>query len=529
MTYSSADTRLQKVNMWHKGLALALSPVPGRISLLILVSWLAGVTWLGLAYFSGLGVTVITMLYLLGVLWAAYLLRFSAALLTAITAFLLINYCFIEPRYSLSVGSKQSWVILLVFAIVALTVSSLMQQLKQQMLQSRHAAQQSRFFQSLAELLAAQSSTEALLQAACQHIAEVFPIRARVVRQTEPGALIWLAGPDGTSTAVENVDARQNQSSPLVQATSVEWALDFNRPVGAGTNDWPTLGYCLLPFGFPQREVLVLDAAVTLPDLHFLQLLTHQIAQAYTKLSQQMALAQAELSASEANFKKTLLTALSHDMRTPLTVILGAANVLTDRKIPLTAGQSQQLLQSIQAETTYLSQATENILTLVKLDAGASSLQLDWQSPQDVIQHVVSRYQRRSPPEALQVNVSDEEVLVRMDAVLVAHALANLIDNAICWRSAESAIEVTLSINQDWLQISVLNEGPGFAEGFAISAFAPHTQRPTGTRGFGLGLSIVNTVMQLHQGKLEISSVPDQQTCVQLLFPFVRASELIAS
>ncbi|MEZ0210163.1 MAG: sensor histidine kinase, partial [Methylophilus sp.] len=343
------------------------------------------------------------------------------------------------------------------------------------------------------------------------------------------GALIWLAGPDGTSTAVENVDARQNQSSPLVQATSVEWALDFNRPVGAGTNDWPTLGYCLLPFGFPQREVLVLDAAVTLPDLHFLQLLTHQIAQAYTKLSQQMALAQAELSASEANFKKTLLTALSHDMRTPLTVILGAANVLTDRKIPLTAGQSQQLLQSIQAETTYLSQATENILTLVKLDAGASSLQLDWQSPQDVIQHVVSRYQRRSPPEALQVNVSDEEVLVRMDAVLVAHALANLIDNAICWRRAESAIEVTLSINQAWLQISVLNEGPGFAEGFAISAFAPHTQRPTGTRGFGLGLSIVNTVMQLHQGKLEISSVPDQQTCVQLLFPFVRASDLIAS
>ncbi len=517
MQTSPADTRLPKQNRWRKGSALAPSLFSTLTAILILICWLTGVTWLGLAYFAGLGVTVITMLYLLGVLWAAFFLRFAAALLTAITAFVLINYCFIEPRFSLSVASTQSLVILLVFAIVALTVSSVMQRLKQQMLQSRLAAQQSRFFQSLAELLAAQSTTEALLQAACQHIAEVFGVQARVVRLSEASELIWLAGNEPEKTSIP------------VQAASVEWALDFNRPVGAGTTDWPTLDYCLLPFGFSQRVVLVLDASGSLPDLHFLQLLTHQCAQAYIKLSQQIALAQAELSASEANFKKTLLTALSHDMRTPLTVILGAANVLTDSQIPLTETQSGQLLESIQAETTYLSQATENILTLVKLDAGASSLQLDWQSPQDVIQHVVSRYQRRSPPEALQVNVSDEEVLVRMDAVLVAHALANLIDNAICWRSPVSAIEVILSIHDAWLHISVLNQGPGFPQGFAISAFAPHKQRPGGTRGFGLGLSIVDTVMQLHQGKLQISSTPDQQTCVQLLFPFVRASEFIVS
>lgn len=515
MPHSPADTRLPKQNRWRKGSSLVTFSF-STLNLLLLISWLAVVTWLGLAYFAELGVTVITMFYLLGVLWAAYFLRISAALLTAITAFLLINYCFIEPRFSLGVASTQSWVILLVFAIVALTVSSVMQRLKQQMLQSRQAAQQSRFFQSLAELLAAQSGTETLLQAACQHITEVFALQARVMRLTEACELIRLAGSDV-----------QDTTFIPVQAASVEWALDFNRSVGTGTNDWPSLGYCLLPFGFPQREVMVLDASETMPDLHFLQLLTHQCAQAYIKLSQQIALAQAELAASEANFKKTLLTALSHDMRTPLTVILGATNVLTDRQIPLTETQSEQLLQSIQAETIYLSQATENILTLVKLDAGASSLQLDWQSPQDVIQHVVSRYQRRSPPEALQVNISDEEVLVRMDAVLVAHALANLIDNAICWRSAGSAIEIRLSMNDLWLQISVLNKGPGFPEGFAISAFAPHTQRPAGTRGFGLGLSIVNTVMQLHQGTLEISSGPNQQTCVQLMFPFVRASELI--
>lgn len=506
MSDTPVDTPLWQINKWQAGAVLALS--------------LAFITWLGLIYFAMLGVAVITMLYMLSVLWAAYFLRFAYALSTAFIAFLLINYCFIDPRYTFAVGSTQSWVILVSFAILALTVSSVMQQLKQQTLQSQVAEQQAHFFQSLAELLAAQPSSNALLQAACQHIQDIFGLPALVLRLSDAGELIWLAG--------------EQDIFPAIQASSVQWAFDFNRPIGAGTHDWPTLGYCLLPFGFPQREVLLIVATDTLPALPFLQLLTHQCAQAYTKLRQQIALAQAERNAGEAHFKRTLLTALSHDMRTPLTAILGAVNVLTDRHIPLTTDQSHQMLQSIQAETTYLTQATENILTLVKLDTATDHLHLDWQSPQDVVAHIVSRYQRRSPPVPLEVHVTDEEVLVRMDAMLVAHALANLIDNAICWRTADSAIEITLTLNTAWLSLSVINQGPGFPEDFTISAFTPHMQRPTGSRGFGLGLSIVETIMQQHAGKLEIASLPAQRasssaqrTCVQLLFPYTRATELV--
>lgn len=498
MLHSPADTVLPNLNVWQAGLVLALS--------LILI------TGLGLLYFAELGVTVISMLYMLSVLWAAYFLRFAYAFSSALIAFLLINYCFIEPRYSLGVATAQSWIILVVFAIVALTVSSVMQRLKQQMLQSRLAAQQSQFFQSLAELLAAQTHPDDLLKAACQHIQDVFALSASVVGLSESGTLVWLAGEHGKST---------------VQVSSVQWALDYSRPIGAGCHDWPSLNYCILPFGFPQREVLVIEATAALPEITFLQLLTHQCAQAYTKLSQQLALAQAERDASEANFKRTLLMALSHDMRTPLTAILGAVNVLTDQEIMLTTAQSGQLLQSIQAETNYLTQATENILTLVKLDTGESSLHLDWQSPHDVVQHVVSRYQHRSPPVSLTVTATDEDVLVRMDAILVAHALANLIDNAVCWRTGGTAIEISMTVNTSWLTLSVINQGPGFPEDFKISAFAAHSQRPAGTRGFGLGLSIVDTIMQLHQGKLEITSPAGQQTTVQLLFPFVRAADFL--
>ncbi|WP_232411029.1 DUF4118 domain-containing protein [Methylophilus sp. 5] len=481
----------------------------------VLIAGLALVTSLGLFYFTLLGVTVIALLYMLCVLWAAYFLRFSHALLTAVIAVLLINYCFIEPRYSLGIASLQSWVMLSVFATLALIVSRAMQQLKQQRQQAQHAAQQSRFFQSLAELLAIQPSVEHLLHAACQHLHEVFGWQVSVVQLSDAGALTTLAG-----------------TPPIeLQASSVQWALDYQRAIGAGTADWPELGACLLPFGLSQPEVLVFSAHEATPDLHFLRLLTHQCAQATIKLRQQIALAQAARDASEAHFKKTLLTALSHDMRTPLTAIIGAVNVLADAQIALAPTQSAQLLQSIQAEASYLTQATENILTLVKLDAGSSSLHLDWQSPPDIIQHVVQRYLQRTPAVAVQVTLPkldpQQDVLFKVDAVLVAHALANLIDNALQWREAGSVVEVAMTIEAPWLVLSVLNQGPGFAPGFAIAAFETHKQAVAGMRGFGLGLSIVHSMMQLHLGQVHIAPGADQRTCVRLLFPYARAADLL--
>jgi two-component system, OmpR family, sensor histidine kinase KdpD len=479
-----------------------------------LIVGLALVSGIGLYYFSALGGAVITLLYLLCVLWAAYFLHFFHALLTAVIAVLLINFLFIEPRYTFGIASLQSWLMLSVFAALALMVSRAMQQLKQQRQQAQQAALQSRFFQSLAELLGMQSSVEGLLQAACQHVQDVFGWQVSVVQLSDANALTYLAGvPMAT-----------------LEASSVQWALDYQRAIGTGTADWPELGACLLPFGIPQREVLVV-ASHAVPDLHFLRLLTHQCAQATMKLRQQIALAQAARDASEANFKKTLLTALSHDMRTPLTAILGAVNVLADHQIVLAPAQSAQLLHSIQAEASYLTQATENILTLVKLDAGSSSLHLDWESPQEVIQHVVQRYLQRTPAVLLQVTLpeadSQQEVLFKADAVLVAHALANLIDNALQWREAASAIEIAMYIESSSLVLSVLNQGPGFPPDFVISAFDTHTPAMAGVRGFGLGLSIVDTVMQLHGGQVQLGNSADQRTEVKLLFPFVYAADLI--
>ena len=502
---------------------------------LVLWSGMALTTLAGVWQFANLGVTLLTLLYMLWVLWAAYFLRFATAMLTAVTAVLLINFCFIEPLYTLRVASLHSWVMLMVFAVLAFTVSRAMQQLKLQTQQAQLAAQQSRFFQSLAEVLSSHMRVEDLLQGACQQLQQAFGWQVCVVQLMPGMPLQRMAG----APALQ------------VQPASVQWALDYQRAIGAGTQDWPELGHCLLPFGLPHHEVMVVAMPLgQAPDLHFLQRLVHQCAEATLKLRQQVALAEAARETSEAQFKKTLLTALSHDMRTPLTAILGAANVLADQQITLAPTQSSQLLQSIQAEAGYLSQATENILTLVKLEAGERALHREWQSLQEVVQHVMQRYLQRTPPVALAFTAGDksEEWLVHMDAVLVAHALSNLVDNALQWRTTEIPVALQLVREGDWLVLAVMNEGPGFAPDFEIASFHSRRSARSGSRGFGLGLSIVNTIMQLHQGQLQLMHAPNQtpldqtslnqatldqptvvqRTCVRMLFPFVPSNSLSA-
>ncbi|MDP8568058.1 DUF4118 domain-containing protein [Methylophilus aquaticus] len=480
-----------------------------------LVGLLSIITWLGLSLFATLGLTAMALLYLLCVLWVAYIARFPLALGTAILAFLLINFCFIEPRYTFRIASMQSWLMLLVFVVVALTVSSAMQQLKLQTRQAQLAARQSRFFQSLAELFATQSHPHALLEAGCQHVHAVFDLRVAVVRRSlADGPLEVIAG-----------DAALAASLP---PSSVQWAIDFNRAMGAGTADWPALSCCLIPFGFQQTEVLVVAQPHKPLDIDFLRLLAHQCSQAYVKLGQHQALLQSELRISEATFKKTLLTALSHDMRTPLTAIVGAVNVLADQNIALDATQSRQLLESIRAESDYLVQATENILTLVKLEAGPATVHPDWQLAEEVVEHVVQRYRQRPQALPLAVHVFDVGVLVKLDAMLVAHALANLIDNAVVWHQGTQPVTITLRRQAPWLVLSVSNEGPGFPADFEIAAFVQRKERPAGARGYGLGLLIVKTVMELHHGQLQIQSVPGQTTQVSMLFPLSPVPEIAA-
>lgn len=478
---------------------------------------LALLTALCKGYIDWFNLTSVAMFYLLAVLCAAYFSSFLVAVFAAILAFLSINYFFIEPQYTFQIASFQSWLLLAIFLIVSFVVSTSIKQLKDARHKAEVAAQQAQFFQQLAESFAQLTHSQALLTVGCRLISKKLACMVAVA-QLEPDAGFILLG-------------QSHAGLMQLHEPSLRWAAAFSRMIGIGTNDWPQLNQWVMPFGRFQTPtcVLVIDRPLqgkaTLDGL-FITLICHQFASAYYKILSQEQAMQSEMRAQEESYKKTLLAALSHDMRTPLTTILGSANALTDTAIDLNPVQKSNLVQSIKAESAFLMKATENILALVKLHSRATQpLHVDWQLPEEIIGAVVSRYQSRVDAKPMQVMLQVTNQFIKADALLLAQALANLIDNAIKWHEGAQPIAIQLYQAEDCMVIAVNNTGKGFPANFMITSFQqPDTQQPS-ARGFGLGLMIVQEIMVAHQGRLDWQSDSVQGTTVRLHLPITTVAE----
>ncbi|MDX1916160.1 MAG: DUF4118 domain-containing protein [Methylophilus sp.] len=487
--------------------------------LLLLAAGLGLLTLLFHEYFSFLDATSIAMLYLLAVLSSAYFSSFLVAFITSVFSFLLINYFFVEPKYTFQVGSMHSWLLLLTFLIVSFVVSTIIKQLKDQKLNAEKSSAQSQFLKSLAESLSEQKNSQALLDTGCALISSKLGRAVIIVRLTEDKQCILLSHA-GVHKFIPN-------------QPSLRWAVESSKMIGTGTKDWPDLQQWIMPFGRFQTPVcaLVIDQPpidAKEAELLFVTLICNQFATAYFRCLSQEQVQKSEIRAKEESFKKTLLASLSHDMRTPLTAILGSTNALLDSQLNLDEKQRLDLTYSIRFESEYLIRASENVLALVKLNTGSvDSSKMDWQLPEEIISAVVSRYKARVDGQPIAIKLSQTGLFIKADALLLAQALANLIDNAIKWHTGENPIEVCLYQENALLSIAVKNQGKGFPEGYAIENFGKTSSDGVLSRGFGLGLVIVKEIVNVHNGLLEIQSLPSVGATVTMRFPIVYVDETL--
>jgi two-component system sensor histidine kinase KdpD len=216
-------------------------------------------------------------------------------------------------------------------------------------------------------------------------------------------------------------------------------------------------------------------------------------------------------------------------MRTPLTAILGAATALGAQYDQLSDEQVQQLISSIEAESFHMVTSSENVLSMVKLKSIASLPDpLPWQSPIEIIEATVRRYELRRNQKRFAVESPPDPPLLQADAMLLSQALANLIDNAISVHLSEEpiVIQVESESQHDFMiiRMSVLDRGPGFPEGFTpqdIRAFEiPKRAAPNQSvhKGFGLGLTIVQAIVSLHRGQLSIQAREGGGAVVSMVF-----------
>lgn len=230
----------------------------------------------------------------------------------------------------------------------------------------------------------------------------------------------------------------------------------------------------------------------------------------------------AEVESRTERTRSALLRSVSHDLRTPLAVVLGAATHLADRGASLPEAQRTALAREIEREADRLNRLVGNLLSMTRLDAGAVRVAKEWQPLEEVVGAVAARADRLLPGRPLVVDVPSDLPLVPLDAVLVEQVLINLLENAATHTPAGSEVVVRArAAGPTAVVVEVLDRGSGLAPDEREAVFEPFRRGRDGEgrKGVGLGLAVCRGIVQAHGGTISAESRPDGGAVFRFTLP----------
>jgi two-component system sensor histidine kinase KdpD len=248
----------------------------------------------------------------------------------------------------------------------------------------------------------------------------------------------------------------------------------------------------------PDRSLLPLA-----PDqLDLLETLARQAASALERVELASEAEQARVAVETERLRNTLLSSVSHDLRTPLATITGAASTLL-QPARLDPDTERELKESIYDEAERLNRLVTNLLDMTRLESGSLQLTRDWNSIEELVGTALARLERSLTGRPLSLSIPADLPLVPVDGVLIEQLLVNLLDNATKYTPPGSRISVSASSSGRAVLVVVADEGPGLPAGSEERVFEKFYRAAPGQRGFGLGLPICKAIVAAHGGQIE--------------------------
>ena len=462
-----------------------------------------------------LGLVDPALVLLLGVLLVAARTHAGPAVLAAVLCFLCYNVFFIEPRYSLHIGTPQGMATAALFLAAALLTGRLASRLGMQVQALRAANAQARARQELGWRLVAAASVEEVLAAAQdafrQHL----------------GGDVWVQFDDRALQTVA-FESPAGATGDLIEALP---ALQAGEPV-------ETTGWWLLAVRLPvgSRCVIGLRLHAGSERLEgalspLARALSEDIAQALlrTRLAADL---EAERVAHETErLRSVLLASVSHDLRTPLSGIIGAAESLDSYGGSMDQSDRSSLLATIREEGQRLDRYIQNLLDMTRLGHEALPLHRDWIGVDELIGSAVDRTRRYRPSARFELAIDSDIGPIWVHPALLEQALFNVIENAVTYSPPGEAVRVEARLlARDRLQIQVHDRGPGIPEGERQRIFDMFYSVARGDRGrggTGLGLAICRGMIGAHGGEVEALTGPDGSgTTLRITLPLIAGMPL---
>jgi two-component system sensor histidine kinase KdpD len=210
---------------------------------------------------------------------------------------------------------------------------------------------------------------------------------------------------------------------------------------------------------------------------------------------------QVRLAMEAERLRNTLLSSVSHDLRTPLAAITGAASSLL-QPVPLAPAVERGLKEAIYDEAERLERLVSNLLDMTRLESGTLRLQREWHVLEELVGAALARVARRRKERSVEVAVPADLPLVPVDGVLIEQLLVNLLDNAFKYTGPDTRVRVRATRDEDAVTVEVSDEGPGLPAGAEEQVFDKFYRGPSGERGFGLGLPICRAIVTAHGGRI---------------------------
>ena len=472
---------------------------------------LAVCTLLGLGLEKAFDSSNLVMLYLAGVTYVALRKGGAAAMVTTVGGTLLFYLLFIPPRWALIPTDPEHSFTFAVMLAVGLLISRLAARSRRQAHAAEARSQRAQALNQCALRLAQARTAEAVADAVSSAVTQTMGSPARLFLLDADGQLPPVPG-SAPGSAPEALAA----AWPAAQA-----ALRERRETGAGTvvqpdapaRFIPLLGgpgpLGLLAVGLPQPAQHAVDEP---EDEHLLRAFANQACLALERVVYEQRSAAAAVEAEAERLRNTLLAGVSHDFRTPLTTIVGAATSLIEQGHALDAAQRQLLLHSVLAQAQRLHTLSSDLLDMARMEEGAVRLSPEWCPADELVAEGLAAMGARVAGHSLVVQAEPADV-VWCDPRLLQQALVNLVDNAVRHAPLGAAIRVAVQVQGLTWQLRVQDDGPGVPAGLEREVFKKFFRGPAGgdTDGTGLGLAICAAVAQLHGGSIEVAPGPGAQ------------------
>jgi two-component system, OmpR family, sensor histidine kinase KdpD len=457
------------------------------------------------------------MVYLLGVIAVALRGRRGPAVLASILSATALNFFFIEPLYSLELADPQYWVTIAVLAGAGVVVSTLVVRMRHQADAARRGELRAATLLTVSRELAAAVTVAQVAELARQHVGAALDCDVVVLVPGEAGRL--TAAPPAAPAAAEG---RSSATPPSISLSPqdlavAQWVLEHAQLAGLGTDTLPSCPLLLAPLAGSGKSVGAIglrprDGRPLWPDqVQLLTTLATLIAGAIDRIRLVDQVRDSQVQVEAEKMRSALLSSVSHDLRTPLTGILGAAGTLAESWDTLPPPVRATLLQTISDEAERVNRLVGNLLDMTRLESGQAVANREWLPVEELVGSAVRRCAKRLTGRPVRTDLADDLPMVHADSVLIEQVLVNLLDNAAKYSPPGSPIEISARAEGASIVISVADHGPGVPEDQRLVIFEKFVRgRGVGSApGVGLGLAICRGIVAAHGGRIWVDAGPD--------------------